>query len=224
MPGTTPKLALPYPIPNDIVDVPRDVKALADKVDATVASVPVGSLLMWPTSTPPAGFLVCNGAVVPVASYPLLDAVLGSVGGNITLPDFTDRFPAAPGTDNGALNVLGGESRHALSAAESGVPAHTHPDGTLAVASHGHNIGGGTAKVPTNTVGFTRVNVQHGSGSFNNNFVAYAGAGTDGNDTAVDSVAPDVVNATGPNTAAAAASSHENRPKFRTINFIIRAL
>jgi hypothetical protein len=33
MAATTPKLALPYPIPDDSVDVPRDVKALADKLD-----------------------------------------------------------------------------------------------------------------------------------------------------------------------------------------------
>jgi hypothetical protein len=35
MPGTTPVLALPYPTPDDNVDVPRDVKALADKLDAS---------------------------------------------------------------------------------------------------------------------------------------------------------------------------------------------
>ena len=34
MPATTPTLALPYPVPDDTVDVPRDVKALADKLDA----------------------------------------------------------------------------------------------------------------------------------------------------------------------------------------------
>jgi len=31
--GTTPVLALPYPTPDDNVDVPRDIKALADKLD-----------------------------------------------------------------------------------------------------------------------------------------------------------------------------------------------
>ena len=33
MPGSTPRLILPYPVPDDTVDVPRDVKALADKLD-----------------------------------------------------------------------------------------------------------------------------------------------------------------------------------------------
>jgi hypothetical protein len=34
MGATTPRLALPYPIPDDAVDVPRDVQALAAKLDA----------------------------------------------------------------------------------------------------------------------------------------------------------------------------------------------
>lgn len=33
MPANTPILALPYPVPADTVDVPRDVKALADRLD-----------------------------------------------------------------------------------------------------------------------------------------------------------------------------------------------
>jgi hypothetical protein len=33
MPASTPRLALPYPIPDDTVDVPRDVQALATKLE-----------------------------------------------------------------------------------------------------------------------------------------------------------------------------------------------
>jgi hypothetical protein len=38
--GSTPRLALPYPIPDDPVDVPRDIKALADKLDGLGALSP----------------------------------------------------------------------------------------------------------------------------------------------------------------------------------------
>lgn len=38
--GATTRLQLPYPTPDDTVDVPRDVKALADKLDATSGIVP----------------------------------------------------------------------------------------------------------------------------------------------------------------------------------------
>jgi hypothetical protein len=47
--GQTPRLLLPYPIPDDTVDVPRDVKALADALDVirslgtpVVTALPIG--------------------------------------------------------------------------------------------------------------------------------------------------------------------------------------
>jgi hypothetical protein len=39
MTATTPKLALPYPVPADTADIPRDIKALAEKLDPLVATV-----------------------------------------------------------------------------------------------------------------------------------------------------------------------------------------
>src|SRR4051794_13713747 len=43
MPGTTTRLALPYPTPDDTVDVPRDVQALAQKLDPLVGAYTVTS-------------------------------------------------------------------------------------------------------------------------------------------------------------------------------------
>lgn len=40
MPANTPRLTLPFPIPDDTVDVPRDVKALADTLDALTSINP----------------------------------------------------------------------------------------------------------------------------------------------------------------------------------------
>lgn len=46
MPASTARLALPYPVPDDTVDVPRDVQALAAKLDAlTGVSPPLVSVL-----------------------------------------------------------------------------------------------------------------------------------------------------------------------------------
>lgn len=36
MPGSTPELGLPYPVANDQADVPKDIKALADAVEAVL--------------------------------------------------------------------------------------------------------------------------------------------------------------------------------------------
>jgi hypothetical protein len=40
LPANTPNLVLPYPVPADTVDVPRDVKALADRLDVVVPVIP----------------------------------------------------------------------------------------------------------------------------------------------------------------------------------------
>jgi hypothetical protein len=45
MPAATTRLALPYPVADDTVDVPRDVRALADKLDPIVATIPVVTTL-----------------------------------------------------------------------------------------------------------------------------------------------------------------------------------
>jgi hypothetical protein len=39
--------------------------------------VPVGGMIRWPLPTPPAGWLLCNGAAISRTAYPLLFAVLG---------------------------------------------------------------------------------------------------------------------------------------------------
>lgn len=219
--GTTPVLKVPYPIPDDSVDVPRDIKALADWLEAGGPS-PIGSVAMWLTPTPPAGWLLCQGQTnISATTFPQLAALLGQTAGMVNMPDLRDRFPVGAGVSM-VLGATGGASSVTLSAAQSGVPAHHHADGTLAAASHAHSYGP-SVKVPTNTIGFTRVNVTHGSGPFNNNFVAYSAAGTDGNDTATDSIGADVAGQTADVTAAAAAQSHENRPPYLGINFIIRA-
>jgi hypothetical protein len=118
--GATPNLSLPYPVPDDSVDVPRDIQALATALDAGRA-VPVGSLLMWPTAAPPTGFLVCNGSTVSSATYPALAAVLGEAGGLVTLPDLRDTFPVGAGPTM-ALGSKGGAAAVTLSGPQSGVP------------------------------------------------------------------------------------------------------
>jgi hypothetical protein len=49
--GTTTKLLLPYPIPDDTVDVPRDVKALADRLELISPSYLSGTYAARPTAS-----------------------------------------------------------------------------------------------------------------------------------------------------------------------------
>jgi hypothetical protein len=78
--GSTPTLLLPYPVPNDPVDVPRDIKALADKLDSSLGGGGSG-----------------GGGVLKAA--PVLDVgVTGQVraGRQLALADFTDLGLSAP--------------------------------------------------------------------------------------------------------------------------------
>jgi microcystin-dependent protein len=86
---------------------------------------------MWPTSSPPTGWLLCNGQAVSRTTYAGLFAVVGTIFGvgngssTFNLPDYRDRMPVGAGTTFGA-NTAGG-SKDAV------VVSHTH-----AVTDPGH--------------------------------------------------------------------------------------
>ena len=115
---------------------------LATTAFATAAISPfTGSMLMWPTATPPSGFLLCNGQLVSRASYSALFAIVGVLFGagdgstTFTLPDYRDRMPVGAGTTYSA-NSLGG-SKDAI------VVSHTHT-ATVTDPSHVHGSAAGS--------------------------------------------------------------------------------
>jgi microcystin-dependent protein len=116
---------------------------LATTAFATAAISPfTGSMLMWPTATPPAGFLLCNGQTASRATYAALFAIVGVLFGagdgstTFTLPDYRDRMPVGAGTTYSA-NSLGGSK-------DATLPSHNH---TATVTDPGHVHAGG-ARVP----------------------------------------------------------------------------
>ncbi|MEM9544343.1 MAG: tail fiber protein [Bacteroidota bacterium] len=108
-------------------------------VDLTQLAVPVGAMMMWYTSAPPDGWLICDGTTFNATTYPALNTVLG---GN-TLPDLIGRFALGSGErnegSNHPLTSTGGIETVVLNV--QNIPAHTH-DVTIGFRE-GHENGQG---------------------------------------------------------------------------------
>lgn len=104
-------------------------------VDATVgASILPGQIVMWGTSTPPAGWLEMNGQ--STAGYPNLTALFGT-----NLPDLRGEFVRGWSNDRTTVDY----PRQILSAQAQDVQPHTHSytvTGSITSGSQGGNIGG----------------------------------------------------------------------------------
>lgn len=110
-------------------DLREQVKALQKQVSEMQASlVPVGTIALFGSSTPPPNWLPCNGAVLQVSNFPALAQVLGKkFGGNgvqtFGVPSLADRFPIGAGGSQ-QVGASGGSATHTLTNAE--LPPHTH--------------------------------------------------------------------------------------------------
>src|SRR4029077_86633 len=71
----TPNLGLPYPSATDTADIPRDIKALADKLDAGAIFI-VGEVRLIAVPAPPSGWLVADGRPVSRSTYAKLYAAI----------------------------------------------------------------------------------------------------------------------------------------------------
>lgn len=101
---------------------------------------PVGTPLLWPTATAPAGYLLCNGAAVSRTAYAALFAVIGTTFGagdgstTFNLPDTRNRMPIGAGS----LYAVGGTggSKDAI------IVSHTHTASLAGSGSGTANTGG----------------------------------------------------------------------------------
>ncbi len=122
-------------------DLLRLARRVNDLEASETGAKDVGAIAMWPRQSPPASWLLCDGAAVSRAAYSDLYAVIGTTYGagdgstTFNLPNLKGRVPVGyNGADTlfDALGEMGGAKTHTLTAAE--MPNHTH-------AQYAHNHG-----------------------------------------------------------------------------------
>lgn len=108
------------------------------------AGIPTGSMMMWPTSSAPSGWVLADGTAISrtganAALFALLNAAglpYGAGDGSTTfnVPNFKSRSPIGAGQGSGLSNRTlagtGGAETHLLTTSE--MPSHSHP--------HSHQI------------------------------------------------------------------------------------
>lgn len=167
---------------------------------ATSGSSPAGALIMWPTGSAPAGWLLCNGAAVSRTTYAALFAVIGTTFGagdtttTFNLPDYRDRMPIGANSIAASVGATGG-SKDAI------VVSHTH---TATVTDPGHTHQYRAFGNDISTVTFTRLGNSTGFSSTN------------------DLIASATTGITVSNSTEGSSGTNANMPPYLGINFIIK--
>ena len=96
-----------------------------------IAGVPVGTILMWSVTSPPEGWLSCDGSAVSRNTYSELYNLVGTIYGagdgttTFNLPDTDGRTIRGLGGSFTPIAFTGGNDTPTI--AETNLPAHTHP-------------------------------------------------------------------------------------------------
>ncbi|MDR3227754.1 MAG: tail fiber protein [Prevotellaceae bacterium] len=182
-----------------------------DNAIAALAPPPLGIVQMWAggvdAQSMPENYMLCNGTELLSTEYPALYAKIGRIHtpttvaqGRFRLPDLRSRFITgynSDETDYNAIAKTGGEKAHQLSISE--IPSHAHAVNDYYYIESVSKIGNGT--------GFSgkEINPTNGIGSNS----------TDSDNTVLLYKTHNSQNAGG-------GATHENRPPYYVLAFIIR--
>ena len=121
-------------------DSSTKIATTAFVASAITSAVITGTISMWPVSSAPTGYLVCNGSAVSRTTYSALFGVIGTTFGSgdgsttFNLPNYADRMPIGVGTISSGSGVTGGSSTTTIGLAN--LPAHDH---SITDKQHNHN-------------------------------------------------------------------------------------
>jgi microcystin-dependent protein len=160
----------------ELGDQPIPLVGLKGAVRVYDTDLPIGSMMPFGSPSPPAEFLLCDGASYATSAYPELFAVLayayGGSGGNFLVPDMRGRIPV--GRDSGqtefdTLGEPGGIKAVTLQSTE--MPVHSHGGATGNDSpdhAHGGTTGGSDRSLAhQHTVGSNSVATRQGTSAGN---------------------------------------------------------
>lgn len=199
------------------------------EIGSSTSTTPSGSVMMYAGTTAPTGWLICDGSVLNVATYPTLGALLGSVyGGNgvttFAIPDLRGRVPIGTGAGGGLtvrnLGETGGLEEVALSSDQ--LPSHFHT-----IPDHEHNFIPDSHIHAVTLTGYdAEIDHTHDVGSTDKVSGPGTPSGSDGQVSAnVDSVAQGgtIESTSIGNTGSTGGNeAHDNMQPFLSLNFIIK--
>ena len=212
-----------------------DVTNLSTDLASALAGIsPIGAVLPYAGSGTPTNWLFCDGSSLLRATYPALFAVIGTTygavdGTHFTLPDLRLKFPRGSNTTPGAT---GGADTVTLAIAD--LPSHDHstPTGSGGAHDHGGQVDQtGAAHTHNNDVRWATTTTVTGAATrvtdVDNVSGATGGTLSTGNTGSTGSGHNhNIANHTGHThaiTAQGGGSSHENKPPYLDLRFIIRA-
>lgn len=180
-----------------------------------VSLVPVGTIIPYAGDTvPDGGWVVCNGQELKITDYPYLSTVCGTryntpapTAGYFRVPNLKGRVIVGvdPGdTDFDIVGETGGAKTVTLTAAQSGLPSHSH---SITDVTHNHTVTG-VNDVPAFNLNDGNIGVLdsgYGNVYTKNTSSAYTGI------TGTQSV-----------SAANASQSHTNVQPYQVLNYIIK--
>ena len=185
-------------------------------VTGTTNIIPAGVIQMWPTASPPTGFLICNGASVSTSTYANLFSAIGYTfggsGGSFLLPNYTDRMPIGVGTISSLAGTGGSKDAIVVSHTHSASTSISDPGHSHSAGDYGHvhsyadsNITGGSQVGPYQQFE-NQVSSNTGTGYAN----IYINSNTTG------------ISASTGISAAGSSGTNANLPPYLGINFIIK--
>lgn len=118
------------------------VNSIQNDPDSTPALLlPAGSIIGWGASTPPSGWLSCDGAAVSRTTYASLFAAIGTSFGagdgstTFDLPDYEDKLVMGSGTNNALGSSTGAFRAAGAITTDSGTAAISAPTATFATSA-----------------------------------------------------------------------------------------